>query len=98
MVHMLANCPGSYEGSLNTSVPDDLGGECAEEGLSLVSRSAESGNLFTVAHHGKVGASGWGAGCDVGLGGGEGCSIEGTGDSCGGTWVWLWVYIDNKWV
>ena len=39
------------KGGLNSSVPDDLGGECAEECLALISWLAKLRNPFAVADH-----------------------------------------------
>jgi len=73
MINVLAYSLGTYESGLDASMADDLGGECAEECLTLISGFSELGKLFSVTHHydgGSVGCSNHGA------------SGEGAGASC----------------
>lgn len=51
MIHVLAYSLCTDEGGLDASVTDDLGGECAEECLALISGFSELGKFFSVAHH-----------------------------------------------
>jgi len=51
VVNVLPDGLGPNEGGLNPSVPNDLGGEGAEESLALIRRFSQLGNFFAVAHH-----------------------------------------------
>ena len=56
VINVLAYSLCAYEGGLDTSVADDLGCECAEECLTLISGFTELGEFFSVAHHWKAGS------------------------------------------